>query len=522
MTANPWPGRAASIVVLPSGAIGDAIRDQAAAWARAGLLGAAFWVRPEDAQLTDPHSFSLPAQMYGPVNSVKVDVLAQLARAEFRRIRVVALRVAAHDGTLDDQQTSAIHRLHDVLQQIAPSAPSAAPGDDFPRTVMINLIAVPPWVGRVRASDAVEFDWDWNLLISMENRTTPFGIDAVIRTDDELVGVLLSNVASVAGLWVGVPASSVELLHTDASAVLGNVWVHRTFARGVIHQGLISKTAFDALSYVADPNVDLFDPIEGMQPTDLAPVDGAQKLQLLRVLVDETLKLRNQSLSYKRPPAYTPPSQEKIGIIQQMREFLAFAWDKCKLLPLLLARFIVQRLNTLLNRVFQGRRGKKQIDASLDIRPLRQDKRDLQLFSELEAISQMRDRFQNQPKVSLQVDEPTVPGLWGDLRRLLFASLDGSEGPEGVSMPHSPDSDLPLVLRRVRDLVFDPFDSWELPDEIKKLRKDLKKQHPISWERLSDSDEVVNAISSLCAERETALAAVRLQLSELGEELDDD
>jgi hypothetical protein len=48
-----WPAGKASIILLPSGSQGESILALSRSWAEAGLLGPAFWIKPESVLLTE-------------------------------------------------------------------------------------------------------------------------------------------------------------------------------------------------------------------------------------------------------------------------------------------------------------------------------------------------------------------------------------------------------------------------------------------------------------------------------------
>jgi len=509
MDVNPWPGRSASVVLLPSGILGAELFEQARAWARAGLIGPAFWVRPEDVQTGTGVSLSLPAEVLGHINSQRVDVLQQLALNVFSRINLVAVRVAQSSPTIDDVQEPVVKAVFEVMEKVVPQKPGATPTPDFPTLISINMVAVPPWLGDIDATSAVRTSWKWNLLVAMEDRISPFGTDAIIRSNSRVIGAVLANIASAAGLWSGVPTSSVKLLNPDASNNANSVWFHRTFARGVIHKGLLSAASVDALKFAGNPEMDLFDPIEGMQPSDLHPVEPEQRDRLIEVFVNRTLTLGGGVLVYKESRGYQPPSRVDIGFRQQIIEFFRFSWDKIKLLPILVAKAIVDAFSGQMTKVFQGSSGRKRIDAQIDIKPLRQDKRDLQLFAEIQALMNEREILVEGPVTHLANVPQAPPELWGDFRKIVFAALDGSQPPVGVTLPHNKEKKVPVVLRRVSDLTFDPGDRWDWDDSQFPIPEPAPAVTVVDIESLAEAHAIRETLATTRAELEAEL--LRLQ-----------
>lgn len=494
--ASIWADGAASVIVLPSGELGQRILQQAVAWTRAGLLDLALWVRPEQVPAEALRRSEVVAEVFSPLGSAKVDLLTELGRHSLRRTRLIGLRVVLQDATEDAVQVQALEGIDQLLREAAPQIPGNAPLLDFPRVVRINVIAAAPGVEGIVDPALVRVTWDWNLLLAMENRSTPFASDIRVRSTDEMVGVVLANVASIAGLWVGVPKSTTELVDAvDASSMLNRLWVHRTFVRGAIHQGLVSSVATDALRFAGDPDTDLYDPLEGMQPVGVAPVDEQQRAKMVPWLSRQTMRLGAGALSYTQAQPMQPVERSSVGIGAQLLEFLSFSWDKAVFLPILWIRTVAQLAGKRVEAEFQGPGGRLRIDATP--RWLKGDKRDLQLFAEIESVRKsIQQEVRSGPPSRLTLDAVATPGLWSDVRRLLFAALDGSAGPESVTFPRTGNEDLPFVLRKVGDLFFDPEDVWTSPVPLSSIDPALKQAERLDWDNIGQASQHLEDLRS--------------------------
>jgi len=91
----------------------------------------------------------------------------------------------------------------------------------------------------------------------------------------------------------------------------------------------------------------------------------------------------------------------------------------------------------------------------------------------------------------------STPELWANQRKYLFAMLDGSDGPAGISVPEK--EQRRLVFGRLRDVVFDVNDDWQMPTVVtpegyeNPLVTDIKN---IGWENLLDSKALLESVQS--------------------------
>ena len=62
MSRNPWPAKAASVIILPSGERGQVLHAMAKSWSQSGILGQALWIMPKD-DLNKSHDLAIEASV---------------------------------------------------------------------------------------------------------------------------------------------------------------------------------------------------------------------------------------------------------------------------------------------------------------------------------------------------------------------------------------------------------------------------------------------------------------------------
>lgn len=493
MPKNPWPGGAVSLILLPDGEIGHEILKQAVAWTRSGLLSPALWTQPSMVNASDNTKLSVISTIPGHRFSEQGDAIQIIANTEMKLIRLIALRTLFPPGgagleihEADKEQLRALEELSILLQTSLPDYPDSVRKDGDVKLSKINLIAAPPWAKLIADPDIIQPEWHWNVMLSLENRLTPFSTDAILRPNQEFIGAVLSNTATVAGIWQGVPRSSLELIQKEASSSHDQLWIHRSFVRGVIKEGVVTQVTADVLRKVSDPNFDVYDSVEGITPIDVLPVSENKIDAYVEFMIDSTLSLQNSVMRYEVPQQFNDPTKIKIGFLRQLKEFFSFSWDKLRLLPLLIFKAIVESFNRFVNRVFQGKDGRSEIDVKEDITPLKNDKRDMGVFSGIQNLNETVEKFKLEKSMRRKtIINQKLPSaeLWKSIRQLTFASLDGSDAPGEIRLPRVEADNKPVVLRRVSDVFFDPDSIWSSTnDRLANLSLEV-----ITWEDLEQA-----------------------------------
>jgi len=494
---NPWPAKAASVIILPSGERGQVLHAMAKSWSQSGILGQALWVMPKE-DLSKSHNLAIEAQIFGRQKVVSVDLFQQLAQNPLSTLRILAVRLLVDqqdEDPIQDYVISALDRLANVGVPVQTGTTgTTSSGTDVQR---INMIMAPSWIEEVKHRSLTESRWTHNVIISPEDRTSPWGIDAFVREETNLYGITIANIASAGGLWMGTPKGSFEITSHNRSGIPGQIWLQRTFARGVLTEGLAVAQSVKALMAAADAESNNLRPEYGLQPEGIAILPDDQIVNLISDMSENIFKLGNSALSYNTLKSDEESGKRKIGIIGQLVEFIKFGWNKTLMIPIWIFESVISAVSRKFTKIFQGEEGDAEVDANIDLkRPL--DKRDQEIANSIFDLDKRRlAALGPESKMQSSTLVRSTPELWANQRKYLFAMLDGSDGPAGISVPEK--EQRRLVFGRLRDVVFDVNDDWHMPTVVtpegyeNPLVTDIKN---IGWENLLDSKALLESVQS--------------------------
>jgi len=494
---NPWPAKAASVIILPSGERGQVLHAMAKSWSQSGILGQALWVMPKE-DLSKSHNLAIEAQIFGRQKVVSVDLFQQLAQNPLSTLRILAVRLLVDqqdEDPIQDYVISALDRLANVGVPVQTGTTgTTSSGTDVQR---INMIMAPSWIEEVKHRSLTESRWTHNVIISPEDRTSPWGIDAFVREETNLYGITIANIASAGGLWMGTPKGSFEITSHNRSGIPGQIWLQRTFARGVLTEGLAVAQSVKALMAAADAESNNLRPEYGLQPEGIAILPDDQIANLISDMSENIFKLGNSALSYNTLKSDEESGKRKIGIIGQLVEFIKFGWNKTLMIPSWIFESVISAVSRKFTKIFQGEEGDAEVDANIDLkRPL--DKRDQEIANSIFDLDKRRlAALGPESKMQSSTLVRSTPELWANQRKYLFAMLDGSDGPAGISVPEK--EQRRLVFGRLRDVVFDVNDDWQMPTVVtpegyeNPLVTDIKN---IGWENLLDSKALLESVQS--------------------------
>jgi len=497
MSRNPWPAKAASVIILPSGERGQVLHAMAKSWSQSGILGQALWVMPKD-DLNKSHDLAIEAQIFGRQKVVSVDLFQQLAQNPLSTLRILAVRLLVDqkdEDPIQDYVISALDRLTNVGVPVQTGTTgTTSSGTDVQR---INMIMAPSWIEEVKHRSLTESRWTHNVIISPEDRTSPWGIDAFVREETNLYGITIANIASVGGLWMGTPKGSFEITSHNRSGIPGQIWLQRTFARGVLTEGLAVAQSVKALMAAADAESNNLRPEYGLQPEGIAILPDDQIANLISDMSANIFKLGDSALSYSAFKSDDESGRRKIGVIGQLVEFAKFAWNKTLMIPIWIFESVIGAVSRKFTKIFQGEEGDAEVDANIDLkRPL--DKRDQEIANSIFDLDKRRlAALGPESKMQSSTLVRSTPELWADQRKYLFAMLDGSDGPAGISVPEK--EQRRLVFGRLRDVVFDVNDEWQVPTVVSPegfenpLLSDVKS---IGWTNLLESKVLLESVQS--------------------------
>lgn len=494
MARNPWPGQAASVIVLPSGKRGETLLAMAQSWSHSGILGQALWVLPQD-NLAASHGLAIGAKIFGKEQAIDVDLFQQLAQNPLTTLRIIAVRLLVDHTDADEIQDNVVEALDQLANIGVPVVVGATGGSGVSGTEIfrINMIMAPSWVEEVKHRSLTEKRWTHNVVISPEDRTSPWGIDAFVREETNLFGITLANIASAGGLWMGVPKGSFEFSHHNRSGQPGQIWLQRTFARGVLTEGLATEMAVKAMEAAGNPDSNNLRPEYGLQPSGIALLPDSQIQERIKWMVDQIFEFEDKALAFH--PFAGAKKTEKVswGLGQQIAEFFKFAWDKTKMIPVWTFDAIVGWVSRKFTKIFQGADGNAEVDGRIDFnRPL--DNADQAIENSVFDLDRIKNEALN-PSQTFETSSyvRATPRLWEQQRTLLFGMLDGSQGPAGVEMPEKEDRQ--LIFGRLHDLLFDADNNWNLQGGV--VAPDgfdgtfLRDHNVIDWDNLLSAEELL-------------------------------
>jgi hypothetical protein len=460
MARNPWPAQAASVIVLPSGERGQKLLDIAKSWSQSGILGQALWILPSD-DLSSSHGLAIQAQIFGRENTVTVDLFQQLAQSPLKKLRIIAVRLLAKNDDVDELQDLNIKALDSLAQVGVPLVTTnVGIGANGTKVFRINMIMAPSWLEEVKHRSLTEKVWTHNVIISPEDRTSPWGIDAFVREETNLYGITLANIASAGGLWMGAPVGTFEMREHNLSGTPGQIWLQRTFARGVLTEGLAVEQAVKAMESAANPDVNLLRPEFGLQPQGIALLPESRVQEKIDWMLGELFKLEGGALNYKKYSGANTADQIRWGFGKQLSEFFKFSWDKTKMIPVWTWRAIVGWMSKKFTKIFQGSDGNAVVDARIDFK-MNLDDSDQAIDAMIFDLNRIKsEALKGKVGKVTSTSVRATPQLWEKIRTLLFAMLDGSAGPVGIELEKKEDRQ--YVFGRLGDLVFDPESEWHL------------------------------------------------------------
>ena len=418
-----WPAGKASIILLPSGTQGEGLFSLAKSWAEAGLLGPAFWIFPEKIKIHEDQPPFVNAAVLG-VNSdrsvieIEVDLFEQLARENLAVVRLIKLRAATPARQSDELQDEIVQHIENYLGWSMPGADGRSSDKDPVLDYQpVNLICVPT---EFKTNEKESFSRMRNgttVIAAPEDRTTPWSSDAFVRDDERFAGFTLMHLATVSGIWHGLPVGTLELFNRERSA-MQQVWISRVFYSGVFTDGLARRVAATFVEDVAKPGFESVEP-----PAGTAFIDPMYEHDYIDVMVQSTFLLDESTLEYRRPELPGDPLKNKIGILKQLAEFLVFLARKLGRLPFWIWMALRRRVSKKVEASLQGESGALQVGLGLEEKVDIYDRQILSNWRIVETEQKVAQDTINGPIKLAQIK--TTHSLWQQLRELVFGALDG-------------------------------------------------------------------------------------------------
>lgn len=460
-------GNAAQVVLLPEGAIGEAVLKLAERWTLEGLLDPVYWV-PANSVLE--HSL-IPAQVSavvigltsdGQLERRSVNLLTTLGGDRLEEVVVSSVRWLAPEQTDRAAVSIAAERLLRAVNHSLPTG-FAHDGGALSGTEIrsMNIVLAATAVTSDEVKSLLSDEWQENIVVSPESRQRPAAADSFNDAEDieSWAGFIASSVASIAGLWTGMTSTPVQKVSGSGSVTdVPQVRVARTFTRAVVSSGYTFRLARDVASQLADTSTLLADPLVTSRMSDINPIDGAEAdAEIARALA--YLKSADSGrLAYFGLPSAEQLVPRSVGL-RALGEFLSFSVDKLAAIPTWMITWAVDRVSRNTQESLYGNDSGVVVDLRDEV-GLRKSDRDLLEIAE--QLSAMRAQLQ----AKIDAPQPTVhrinaPSLWEKLRSVIFALADGgssSQEFEGLRIDgrRAVIADLGLVVPL-------PGERWTLP-----------------------------------------------------------
>jgi hypothetical protein len=460
--ADPfWRDAKASIVLLPSGTQGEAILALAERWTGMGLLAPALWVMPENVTESAQAPPRIDAIVLGtgadlaPL-AVSVDLFEALAEEQLSVLRLVKLRAATVSREVDEVQDAIADRVRGYVRKSMPlPSPTANIREQTTTLSNVTLVCAPSEFQLRERVDWASTEMGIVVVASPEDRSSPWSGDAFVRDDERFVGFTLMHLASVAGLWNGVPDGSFELMERQTSGSDG-VYVTRVFLNAVLTESLGQRIAAGVLEGAADPRSLLIDPSVSPPPRGTAYIDASQVSGYIDGMVDGAMALDDGLLGFDGPAAPVDPPRLRFGFWTTIWRFLLFSATKLAQMPRWTLRWISSRAHRSLTRTLHTADGSAvsgpSFEEALDVR-------------DRQVMEQSRHLLSAERSARAEADAPaglasvrTTPRLWAGLRELVFGSLDGSA--DLTSAGFAPVEGAVPVFGRVSDVLALPSEPW--------------------------------------------------------------
>ena len=489
MSTSIWLESKASIILLPSGDQGNELIELAENWAEVGLLGPALWVHPEQITLQDSAPPLIRATVVGvlPDKSlvkIEVDLFEQLAREDLDVIRLIKLRSATPSRESDSIQDDIVKIIDDYVNFAMP-APDRKMSDLEARSLLdvITLICATTEFKAQKRLTQQQRGSGVTILAAPEDRSSPWSTDAFVRDGDRFRGFMLMHLATVAGIWNGLPVGTMELAESDRPAGSG-IWISRVFFSGVLTDGLARRVAADILQESSQPTQSL-----EFAPTGTAYIEDSVLDEYIQWMVTYMMTLDDAVLTFRLNDVPEPPAQVNIGIIAQLSHFLEFAGHKFIQIPLWAWRWIKGRFSRSLQEKLQGDAGFATINIELQREQF--DRRDQLILDRFIRIKELQEQAQisMQAPVSLTQVRST-PALWAKIRDLIFGVLDGGSGRVDSGFPLVGD-DVRPIFRSVSNVFTHPDNVWSFPEGTE-LPAGIPQS--FTWENLEQCKQVQSVL----------------------------
>ncbi len=515
MSKKIWPSNAISVILLPSGESGLELLKAAEFWTSQKLISRAIWVQPESIQKFDNKPPIVAGAVFGlddqqEIQQINVDLFEELARQSIAIIRFVAVRYLRDGHLFDELQDTNVDLLAKYLENSIPlDSSKLGSTSDKRKFNKINLVVAPTELQHGFKKEIYEEGWHINVIASPEDRANPWSGDAFVRDDAKFVNFALIHVATVAGLWHGLPIGTFETFLRESSAQV-SIWVSRIFVSGILTDGLVRRISAKILNEVADVGLSVTESHD-FTTEGTYPIPENEIKTYVDQMIKETLSFDDNLLTYARPKEFDELAKSRWYEFDQIKSFFKFSKDKIFAMPRWTWLWLRRKVGKALTRKFQGEEGQAVVgieDESL------YDFRDRMLTAQINRITEISDEAKKaliSPISSTARRTPTQ--IWQKIRKLVFGMLDGGNLTEYGIEPKD-DVGVP-VFSKVTDVIQDP-------NFVKKITNS-KSDHKIemNWQNLEEANLTRNEVVSNLNNLEQKLDNLLTKIVQIDEQINE-
>lgn len=464
-------GATASVILLPGGDSDLAILELVEKWTSCWLLKPAFWVSVNDVNKIANQAAKVTATVIGRNGRQDLDFIQYLSRNEVSCINLVAIRLVEENSNYNREQDELVDLVTDHITRSRPVTETRPGAQESMKLVKANLVFAPTDRMGISAQELYESKWEYNLVVSAEDRRTPSRLDGYLRYSERerFISFVLMNVASAAGLWSGQRKGIFEIISSKNShkPAFGRVRLMRVFVRGILSEGLSMRVAAEALKRAGKAEQSKIESRTFPNP-HLEALEGTHIDKRIEEMLATTMNLESGDLNYSSPTYESSVERDSVGVKGALKSFFRGSWALIKVLPIWFFAAIWNAISRALTLRLFGERGKQEVKGSIDFP---QTKLDEDVNETIKSIRERRekvikDRRDNWPTNVLRRPRP---GLWAGLRKTIFGNLDGSVLSSGMSHEKN-DKGLTKVIGDVNLVIpsFEESESWKLPSHIQR------------------------------------------------------
>lgn len=419
----------ASIILLPDGESGDQLLDLVETWTKNWLLQPAYWLKLSNIKYSDGTPPIVLATVIGRNGRREVDLFQQLSRYPISVLRLVSIRIVEESAERSEKQDKLVDVLGKYVETSKPINQRVGQNREIgAQLIKINLIFAPSEVTGASYPHLHEALWNFNVVVAPEDRTFPSGFDSFISSTnkDKLLGFIVSNTATAAGIWTGQNSSvyEQESKYSQNSVQYDKVIVQRSFTRAVISDALAIRVAAHALDRILKLNEEDSTNLQGNK-TELKFVSEEDINKTIEQMVQRVLEIQKGALDYKSSEKLVQVSPKKISLKNRLYLFLQFTLGIIINLPLWIFTAIWKGISNLITRKIDSKEGEYEIDSEIDF-----PKTKLDGLIEAEIVKLQKEKAEMQLRVEEWVRASLIkppPQLFSDFRRIVFSYLDNSD-----------------------------------------------------------------------------------------------